>query len=78
LQINEIELLPLEPIDIDKIKCTTPRIGPHCPNCGNMLGYLMPDGHVLHCDECKKYYNNDHGKVGPECGSPYTRKDVDY
>lgn len=51
---------------------------PKCPNCGTPLTFLMPDGQVLSCNKCNKYFKNNHGKVGEETSSPYTRNDVLY
>ena len=49
-----------------------------CPNCGQKLIFMMPDGKTLHCDKCNKYYTNNNGEVGNETSSPYTRNDVLY
>lgn len=51
---------------------------PVCPNCGERLMFLMPDGQVLSCDKCNKYYKNNNGEIGDETSSPYTRNDVLY
>lgn len=40
--------------------------------------FLMPDGRVLNCNKCNKYYKNDNGKAGSETSSPYTNDDVLY
>lgn len=49
-----------------------------CPNCGEPLTFLMPDGKVLNCNKCNKYFKNNNGKVGEETSSPYTRNNVLY
>lgn len=49
-----------------------------CPNCGENLMILMPDGEILSCNSCNKYYMNNNGSVGKETTTPYTRKDVLY
>lgn len=51
---------------------------PKCPNCGEPLTFLMPDGEVLNCNKCNKCFKNNNGKVGEETSSPYTNKDVLY
>ena len=50
----------------------------HCPNCGERLVRLMPDGLYLSCNKCNKYYSYDNGNVGKETASPYNRNDVLY
>lgn len=49
-----------------------------CPICNGMLSSMMPDGKILNCPKCNKYYINDNGTVGAETSSPYTRNDVFY
>lgn len=51
---------------------------PKCPNCGEPLTFLMPDGKVLNCNKCNKCFKNNNGKVGEETSSPYNRNDVLY
>jgi len=51
---------------------------PVCPNCGERLMFLMPDGQVLSCNKCNKYYKNNNGEAGEETSSPYNRNDVLY
>lgn len=51
---------------------------PACPNCGERLMFLMPDGQVLSCNKCNKYYKNNNGEAGEETSSPYNRNDVLY
>lgn len=51
---------------------------PVCPNCGEKLMFLMPDGQVLSCNKCNKYYKNNNGETGEETSSPYKRNDVLY
>jgi hypothetical protein len=45
---------------------------PRCPNCKGILGYIMPDKCVLHCNKCDKCFVNNNGEVGQECDDPYT------
>lgn len=49
-----------------------------CPDCDEILTFLMPDGKKLYCNKCKKYYVNDNGKVGEKTSTPYTRNNVLY
>ncbi len=49
-----------------------------CPNCDEMLTFLMPSGKTLYCNKCEKYYKNDNGNVGVETTSPYTKSNVYY
>lgn len=49
-----------------------------CPNCGERLMRLMPDGVYLSCNKCNKYYNYDNGNVGVEIKSPYNNNDNVY
>ena len=51
---------------------------PLCPICNGRLTFLMPDGCTLYCDKCQKYFKNENGVAGKECGTPYKRKDVLY
>ena len=47
----------------------------------NPIGYLMflmPDGIVLHCNNCDKYFKNDNGKAGKERKAPVYKKGVLY
>lgn len=50
----------------------------HCPNCGERLMRLMPDGLYLSCNKCNKCYNYDNGNVGTEIESPYNNEDAIY
>ena len=50
----------------------------HCPNCGERLMRLMPDGLYLSCNNCNRCYNYDNGKVGTETESPYNNEDALY
>lgn len=49
-----------------------------CPNCGDRLMKLMPDGTILHCNKCDKYFKNDNETVGEETISPYKDTNVLY
>ena len=49
-----------------------------CPNCGELLMFLMPSGTLLSCNKCNKYFKNDDNKVGEEMPSPYTENDILY
>lgn len=49
-----------------------------CPNCGEKLSFMMPDGKTLNCDKCNKYYINNNGEVGNETSSPYIDNNVLY
>lgn len=51
---------------------------PTCPVCGRSLMFLMPDGIVLHCNNCNKYFQNDNGKAGKERKAPVYKKGVLY
>ena len=48
----------------------------HCPNCGERLVRLMPDGLYLSCNKCNKCYSYDNGSVGAEIESPYHNEDA--
>lgn len=50
----------------------------YCPNCGERLTRLMPDGLYLSCNKCNKCYNYDNGNVGTETESPYNNEDAIY
>ena len=50
----------------------------HCPNCGERLVRLMPDGLYLSCNKCNKYYIYDNGNVGIETKSPYNNENALY
>lgn len=50
----------------------------NCPICGEKLMYLMPDGAVLSCNKCNKYFVNENGKVGEETKSPYADNSLLY
>ena len=50
----------------------------YCPNCGERLMRLMPDGLYLSCNKCNKCYNYDNGNVGTEIESPYNNEDAIY
>lgn len=47
-----------------------------CPNCGERLGFMMPDGQTLNCPKCNKYYINNNGSVGSETSNPYENDGV--
>lgn len=47
-------------------------------NCSSPLMFCMPDGKVLCCNKCNKYFINDNGTVGDETSTPYTRNEVLY
>ena len=49
-----------------------------CPNCGAVLDIMMPDGKVLNCPKCNKFYIYDNGTVGEEPSSPYNKGNVLY
>ncbi len=49
-----------------------------CPNCGETLTYMMPDGKKLYCYKCNKYFINDNGIVGAETSSPYSKDNILY
>lgn len=51
---------------------------PICPNCGERLMFLIPDGQFLSCNKCDKYFKNNDGRVGEETSSPYTINDALY
>ncbi len=42
-----------------------------CPNCGQKLAFMMPDGKTLYCNKCNKNYINENGMVGAETSNPY-------
>lgn len=49
-----------------------------CPNCGEKLSFLMPDGTHLICNKCGKSYINNNGKVGEETSIPVKGPNVFY
>lgn len=49
-----------------------------CPNCNEVLTFLMPDAQTLYCNKCEKYYKNENGNVGEQTTSPYTKNNVYY
>lgn len=49
-----------------------------CPICNKPLMFMAPDGRVLHCGTCNKYYKNNDGEVGEETTTPYVNKDFLY
>lgn len=51
---------------------------PTCPVCDGYLMFLMPDGIVLHCNNCDKYFQNDNGQAGKERKAPVYKKGVLY
>ena len=49
-----------------------------CPNCGEKLMFLMPDGKFLSCNNCDKCYINNNGNVGNETVLPDNGNEVLY
>ncbi len=63
---------------IDEIPIIEEKEVLHCPACNERLMYMEPDGNILYCKKCEKFFKNDNQSVGEETTNPYTNSNFIY